>query len=423
MGSILLVLALLQDGSARALVDTVNERDPAASFRAISDLVDLADTRREEVEKEAARLPAFYREVLVSELKAKRELGERFGRGMRIDLKGDGRRFWDYVEEVGRHPGMAIDINPYLREHFGKEPMEVDLENVWPLQALVILCDRSNHYVSGVWDGRVSVNHRGYPTFPYVPPPWFFYRNIAVPQPAPRWRKLIDFGGPPRWRAIFRISPTLGPETKVVMWQDLKVIEAVGEDGKALKLAAPEDTAIPGCEWRSPSGAPEDMEFALDFGERKESKIQKLRCSVVGRVPKEWRRYVLDKLDGPDGGKAEDEDFVITVRDPSAEDFPFVGYQVGFRIRPKKIRHADLADVPVTVKLQWDPNNGPGWSGFKFTGKGEATQWRLWNIGSLRPAKHSTGEPVRRLLSVEVLIPMGLQDRPVFMEFRDIPLR
>ncbi|HEY3122463.1 MAG TPA: hypothetical protein VGK70_00200 [Thermoanaerobaculia bacterium] len=425
MVSLLLTIAICQDAqpSARALIDSVTDRDPAASFRAISDLVDLADTRREEVEKEASRLPAFYREVLLSELKTKRELGERFGRGARIDLKGAGLRFWDFVDEVGRNPGMAIDINPYLREHFGKELMEVDLRNVWPLQALVILCDRSNHIVSGVWEGKVSVNHRGYPTFPYKPPPWFFYRNIAIPQPAPRWRKLIDFGGPPRWRAIFRISPTLGPETQVVMWKDLKLIDALGEDGKELKLVAPEDTAIPGSEWTSPSGVPEQMDIAFDVGERKESRISRLRCSVVGRVPREWRRHVLEKLDGPDGGRFEDKDFEFTIRDPSPEDLPFSGYQPEIQIRPKSIPHADLKGVPVSLRLHFDTKNAPGWWSFTFSGQGESTVSKMHWMGSLRPATYPGGEKVRRLLSVEVLIPMGLQDRPIFMEFRDIPLK
>jgi hypothetical protein len=259
--------------------------------------------------------------------------------------------------------------------------------------------------------------------FPYRPPPWFFYRNIAVPQPAPRWRKLVDFSGPQRWRGIFRISPTLGPETQVVMWNDLKVIEAVMDDGTALKRAAPEDTAIPGHEWLSPSGVPEEMDLAFDVGERGEKKLARLRCSIVGRVPKEWRRFVVDKLDGPGGGKAEDDDFEITVIEPSPDDFSFLRHTPQLRIRPKRIPHADLANVPVTVMLQWDTRNAPGSTGFKFTGIGDSTVSGLRWHGSLRPMKLPDGTPVRRLLSLEVLIPMGLQDRPIYMEFRDIPLK
>lgn len=425
MLSAFLAIALAQagDSTVRSLVDAINERDPAASFRAISDLVDLADTRREEVEKEASRLPAFYRDVLLSELKTKRELRERFGRGARIDLKGENRRLWDYVDDLNRPPGMKIEVNPYYRENLSKESLDVELKNVWPLEALVRLCDRTNFYVGGVWDSQVHLVSRGQPLNPYQPPPWFFYRNIAIPQPAPRWRKLIDFRGSPRWTAIFRISPTLGPETKVVMWKDLKVIEATREDGTELKLAAPEDTAIPGYEWLSPSGAPEEMEIAFDVGERGGSKLVKLRCSVVGRVPKEWRRYVLDKLDGPEGGRAEDDEFEVTVRDPSPGDLPFVGYVPQLRIRPKRIPHAELAKVPVTVMLRWDTKNAPGSTGFAFTGKGESTLAGLTWSGCLRPAKYGNGDTVRRLVSLEVLIPTGLQDRPIFMEFRDIPLK
>lgn len=420
MVAALLSLVLFQDAST--LADAVTERDPAASFRAISDLVDLADRRREEVEKEAGRLPAFYREVLLSELKAKRDLGDRFGRGSRLDLKGTGRRFWEYAEEVGRYPGMGVNLGSWLREKFPGEPMDVDLKDVWPLQALITLCDRSNFYIHGTWEGRLSIGDRGHPTFACKPPPWFFYRNIAIPQPAPRWRKLVDFGGPPRWRAILRISPTLGPETHVVMWKDLRVIEASMEDGTELKLAAPEDTAIPGCEWLTPSGVPEDMELAFDAGDKTGRTIGRLRCAVVGRVPRSWSRLVLDKLDGPDGGRAEDEDFEVTVRHPSPEDSPFVGNQPEVRIRPKKLSHAELSKVPVTIVFKWDMN-GPYGTCFPFTGEGGSTLHRIWFNCTLRPAKDSQGEPIRRLLGLEVLIPMGLQDPPIFMEFRDIPLK
>ncbi|HKS16188.1 MAG TPA: hypothetical protein VJU16_02695, partial [Planctomycetota bacterium] len=76
----------------------------------------------------------------------------------------------------------------------------------------------------------------------------------------------------------------------------------------------------------------------------------------------------------------------------------------------------------VTLIFKWDMN-GPYSSGFTFTGKGDSTRSNVWFNCSLRPAKDSQGQAIRRLLSLEVRIPMGLQDRPIFMEFRDIPLK
>ena len=411
-------LALWQD--AQTLADSVTERDSGASFRAISKLVDLADARHEEVERVAAKLPAFYREVLLSELNAKRELGVRFGRGIRMDLKGTGRTLWDYLEEIGRRPGMAVKIEEWNRKHGPHQGFDVDLKDVWAIEALAHVCERARHRFYPSWlEESWSFGPGG--DGPGRPPqshPWFFYRNIGVTFGV-HWRKVIDFRGPPKWSAILGISTVLGPETQAVMWKDLHVIEVRGEDGKELRLAAAEDSAIPGFEPSSPSGAPGPMVIALELSEKAEVRLSRLRFSMVARVPQERRHYVID--DPLKQATAADEYFEVTVRDSESPDS--WGYNAEIHIRPKKSPHADLAGVPVTVLYRFEPNsNAPSSGGFVFTGKGESTVGGTpW--GSLRPATLPGGEKVRRLLGVEVIVPIGLQDRRIYVEFRDISLK
>jgi len=417
-------LALLQESpTPRALADAVDGRNVAESFRAISQLVDLADTRRVEVENESARLPAFYRKVLLSELKSKRVLGDRFGRGIRMDLKENGRDLWDYLEEIGRLPGMTVKIEEWNRKYGLTTPFDLDLKDVWAIEAMARVCDIGRHGFSPSWMDKAWSFNRGWDGGSKPPVPqsnWFFYRNIAVRQPYVRWRKLIDFSGPPKWRAILGVSVTLGPETPAVMWKDMKAIEVLGEDGKEMKRAPAEDTAIPGFESNSPSGVPGPMEIAVELADRTESKISRLRCSLVACVPQERRHYVIDEP--LKKATAGDEYFEVTLLDPETHDSWSYGPEI--HVRPKKTPHADLAGIPCTVLYRFEANSGaPGAGGFVFSGKGESMVART-PFGTLRPgAKLPGGEKLRQLLRVEVIIPIGLQDRPIFVEFRDIPLR
>ena len=265
LSTIAVLLVLAQDGrpSAKVLADSITNSDPAASFRAISDLVDLADTQREAVEKEAARLPAFYRDVLLSEMKTKRALGSQFGAGVRINLKVEGRSFWDLVEEVGRQPGMAVKIEEWNRKYSPTKPLDIDLKDAWGVEALARLCEQVRHrcepsWLDNAWHFRTMGDGLGQKN-PPPPQVWFFYRNIGI-QVGNRWRKVIDFNGREQdWTALVALAPTVGPDTPVVLWKDLKVIEALDENGKPLTLSGPEDTALPGFQPNSPSGAPGPM--------------------------------------------------------------------------------------------------------------------------------------------------------------------
>ena len=375
----------------------------------------MSDSKGEEIEREATRLPAFYRDVLLSEIKTRKALGSQFGSGARINLKGVGRDAANYFEEIGRTSGTSVKMWEWSRK-LPPATFDLDLKDAWGMEALIHVSDRAKVRLSPIWSDNGWYFYdvaRPYPGQPEPPlPTWFFYRNIAVMKPGPRWRKLVDFGGPPQWRAILGFWATVGLETPVVAWKDFKVLEISGEDGKELKQAPPEDTAIPGYQPGDPSGLPGPMDIVLEFPDRKERVISRLRYSVVGRVPQSRRTYVLT----PESPKVEDDHFELSVRDPDAVT-GWGGYPE-VRIRPKKVAHETLAGVPFTFKYTFDTKmNAPSGGGGAFSGKGEAT------VVSTARGSLKKGGSDRQLLRLELIVPVDLQDRPVYVEFKDIPLR
>jgi hypothetical protein len=134
---------------------------------------------------------------------------------------------------------------------------------------------------------------------------------------------------------------------------------------------------------------------------------------------------------------------MVTTFDPSKPvklgdgDFDVeVGVQQGLRsdgdcvygrVIPKKVRHADLAEIPLFMGFQFD-KPGPSGQMTRFTGKGEGTtvQSRWCTV---RPADQvdqriiEAYRGVRRPVKVELVVPVGIRERTIYAEFRDIPLK
>jgi len=416
----LLLLVLPQEGEARRLAESVSDRDPAASFAAISRLVDLSDTRKDEVEREAERLPAFYRDVLLSELKAKRDLGARFGCAPRISLKGSAKSVWHYLEEVGRQPGMKVHIEDWNRR-MPTQPFDVDFREVLAIEAYVRLCGQSRlGTFNWSWlDDGIRVTSAGDGVNdPPGPRPWFFYRNIAIGQTMVSWRKVIDFSGPPRWVARLQFKVEQSLETKAVTWEDVRVIEALGDGGQVLSSAPAEETAIPGFE--SSFGAPsQPFEVALRLPDQAVTGLSRLRFRVTARVPTQFRRYEITEFSSGRTTTKGDGYFDVYVR--PREGVTLVSDNLHIRIRPKSERHSRLAGVPFKVLYHFD-RPGAGAQLFHFSGKGEEMAVGT-PMCTLREGLWMDGGKPRRPLKIEVVIPVEIQDRPVYAEFRDIPLR
>ena len=414
------LLALPQQDDARKLAETVSDSDPAASFAAISRLVDLSDARQDEVEREAGRLPAFYREVLLSELKTKRDLGARFGTAPRITMKGSNKSVWHYLEEVGRQPGMKVRIEDWNRR-MPTAPLDVDFKDMLAIEAYVRLCGRSRLGTfnwSWLDDGLRVTSAGDGANDPPGPRPWFFYRNIAIGQSMVYWRKVIDFSGPPRWVAHLQFKPELSLETKAVTWRDVRVIEAVAEGGQAMSVDSGEDTAIPGYE-SCFSVVPQPIEISLRLPDEAVARLSRLRFRVTARVPVQFRRYEVSEFVA--GRTIQTGDAYFDVLVSPQEGVNLMSDSLYIRVRPKSEPHHMLAGVPFIVLYHFD-RPGPGAQMFHFSGKGDEMAVGT-PMCTLRDGKWHDGGKPRRPMRIEVVIPVDLQDRPVFAEFRDIPLR
>jgi len=423
--AVLLLLPTSQEQTPSAkLADLISDRDPAASFRAISDLVDLSESRREEVEREAQRLPAFYREVLESDLKSKRELRPLFAKSGRIRLKGKGRTFLEYIDEIDQLPGFEFTIVAQMRNQMPKEPFDLDLE-CWPIEGVALLCDRVRQRMAihSSWtDPTISL----YPTAhePQRPPetrPWFFYRNIAIQAGVGSWRKTVDFSGPPSWVTGVGFQVMTDPHMPAVDCGNLRLIEFLDENGKAIAQPAPEASALPPDPWASYRAG--SMMFSVGLAAEGIRKISRLRLSFTVRVPSEVRRYVVTEFGSPQ--KFRDEFFDIDIG--MEEGIAPTSDCVAVRIVPKKERHADLARVPIVLLQKFDAPSMSGTGGV-FTGKGEGvtvrSSWCTMRTGAkMDPAVQRELGKLRRPLRIEVAIPVGLKERTVYAEFRDIPLR
>jgi hypothetical protein len=409
-----------QDASVRTLVDSISDHFPGAAFVAISALVDLPDDRRVEIEKEAERLPAFYREVLLSELQAKRDLGPRFGSGLRIRLKGERRTAREHLEEARRLTGIRIDLD--WIDRVAPQAFDVNFGEMWAMEAVTRVCQSarlSTH--QGSWsDDVLNLNSMGSPPGGEPDPrPWFFYRNIAISFARIAWRKVIDFSGPPAWVARLTMEPHLGPDTRPVMWTDVRVLEARGVDGKDLRPPdVAEDTVFPGFESHG-GWYPGPIEIALRMPGEPLTRLSRLRFRVTAWIPKEIRRYTVTEFVRGQTVTVGDDDFEIRVR--PEEGVNLMSDYVSIRVKPKKVPHSRLANFPIRVEQELSRPGPKGPIGV-FTGRGEETLLGT-STCTLRDGEwHDKGKP-RRPLKVEVLIPVDLQERPIYAEFRDIPLK
>jgi hypothetical protein len=383
--------------------------DPAATFRAISDLVDLPEDRKDELEKEALKLPAFYREVLESEIKQKRELGPLFGTAARIKLQGKSRTFAEYLADLDRVPGW--DFYPGIVEPHNSR-FDLDVEG-WPIEAATRLAEAARmRFYSADWS-RPTILATPTSHVPRASLAWpssLFYRNFAMQAGAGLLRTVVDFSGRPRRIFGVAIYVLTDPGVPAVRYSKLRVIEVIDEHGRPIPETTEAPSAIP-TEAMESNWAP-TLGFMLAAEGR--SKISRLRVSFVIHVPSEVRRYVVTEFEASKPRKLSDEYFDVEV---GMEDAPDPRADCVYaKVVPKKDRHADLVGVPIMLFQKLDMPGAPDSKGGRFTGRGDGATV-LSSTCSLRSPELRS--PVR----MEVAIPVGLKERTVYAEFRDIPLK
>jgi hypothetical protein len=389
-------------------------QEGAEAFRVISEWVDAPDNEK------AKKLAPFYREFLESELKAKRDLGRLFGAAPRIRLNGK-RTLLEHFEEIKRLGG-----NPTFREiPAPRETFDLDLE-AWPIEALALLSERAgrNPTQFSPWlDPMVHAYPLQHTPKPPPKPAWFFYRNVAVRASSVGWRKVVEFSGNPSWTAGLTFQVLTDPQLPAVRCLNPRLIEAIDENGRRIEATAGDATSLPG--YTDESGWNPPMAFGFHLAVEGTTKIARLRLAFTILVPTEVRRYEATEFDPAKPVATGDEHFsvVFTMQEGRSADEDCVTA----RVIPKQVRHADLVDIPIMLYSKFD-RPGPSGQMTRFTGKGDGTivttRWCTKRPADQVPARLVEAyRGVRRPLRAEIAVPVGLKERTIYAEFRDIPLR
>lgn len=409
------LLLLAQESSpVPALLGKIDGRDPVACFRAIADLADLDPSRRAEIAKGAERLPAFYRDALQAELKWP-PLAQK-----RVTLQGK-RTFRQQLKELERQTGVKIDIGfldrspSFEYQHDGE--FSADCSEATAMEALAEVCGAFGAFIErDELSDQLEVTDFGRKHWVAGQRSLILFHKYA-------WkRKWIDLSSRAEWQAGLHFDALMGPGVRLYGWKDVQVVEAVSDKGGDLRLKPDaESRSILGIEredenpWHDQKGG---FHISLRLPEDVRS-VSRLKISAIARVYTRHQSVEVNTKLGNGKGRASKDELDVEVQQAVPKEELNATFNI--RVRAKGLTGKELAGRPMIVRAMC--------SGFK--GLGLLTMRRVENETVEYEAVWIKGDmiswtpPPEGLLleSVTVYVADGLEERPVFAEFRDIPLR
>lgn len=399
-------LFLSQDPSVTELLKRIDGEDPAVCFRTIGTLAELGGKHKSDIEKGAASLPEFYRDALLSDFEAS-------GVPPRVTLKGAGRTADQWIEDLTRQTGLRFGglVGASTPELF-----DLNLEGVPAFEALSEICLRSNG--SPWWNGnRGNFNltiqgplQRGFAT-----------RGGALFYLSSYQGRRVFSGQAPASFAGLTFMAASTPGEGLLGWNLLKLYEAVGDNGAPLVLYSMSETGAVSppmdswlAEYRRLSSYPW---FCLQVSDDIK-KIDRLKFSV--RVRSATKKCTLE-ISGPAAegkGKVSHEGYDLEVTDIESLG-PRFG-RLRLRIKTDKPElDAMLGMLPVAMFLESDKPNGIGshWAEPTRINGGVEYLWTWLCAGGAGDAEGPRPNKIR------LVIPAATEERTIFAEFRDIPLR
>jgi hypothetical protein len=232
----LAALLSLQDDVAKQAA-RVGEKDSRASFDAVSRLADLAAASRPAVEAAAAKLPDFYRDVLLEELRARERMGGRYPKVRRLSIDAKDQPPLTVFSEINAKHGEALELSFFNRGAAAGAPVTLRIEDASFMEALDAACRqcKAGVMLNGT---RLAVN-------PFQANVGMFsFRHCLVQVTAASRSRKIEFGaGETR---SFRLTFQLLWESDAGILRVVKarVTDAVDSGGKAV-AALPEPPAEP----------------------------------------------------------------------------------------------------------------------------------------------------------------------------------
>ena len=415
MNLLLPFLLLIQERSpVPALLEKIDGHDPAACFRAIADLADLAPAHRAEIEKGAGRLPDFYRDALLAELKLPPPSLKR------VTLEGK-RTFRKHLDELARRTGMKLDLS-FWKENKAEDRLDRDdsllaCRDSMAMEALAAICQAHSAMIDkdALSDNLEVTNFGG-------PPVWALGQRSLVILHKDAWqRKWVDLSSRPEWQAGLHFNVVLAPGARIYGWKDVRIVEALSEKGGDLRL----DPTAPGSSILDFKGGPHEPTDWVESGfclnlrlPEGVQKVDRLKISAVARVNTKYR-FIDVKIQGAEGkSRASSEELEIDVRQIDPREPMAATFLVD--LRAKGLSGKDLAARPTFVEAACSGNKGRVSLRVRRVEAGSIEYEARWE-----PVVGDSVEEGETMLleKVSVHVADGLEERRVYAEFRDLPLR
>lgn len=412
----LLSLLVAQADTPGPLLDRVRGGGPDA-FHALSALADLGPEHDAGVKAAAADLPPFFRDAVLSEIGLARSLGPDFGRPARLRSDGRVRSPRVLVEWLRKESGLRIEPG-YTIRNGNREAFALPEGEMTAMEALAAICTETKQTPHIYGSSTLTLNQAA----TAVPP--FTYRNFAVFPGTLSLRKRSDFGGPSPWTCRIAFTGAADPQVRLAGWRKtFRLVEAVTDDGRSLEVwEDEEDSAFRYSATRSSSerrtvhNSGFGVALRLPDGKRPE-KIARLRGVATAVLAREVRSFVLETFEPPEKATTGDGEFEITFVESSGRGRRQT--EVVVFVRAAGMDSEALLELPLRFDLTYK-GMGEGHTWVTGTPRDGGVDFRVrwWTYDS-----RQVGQEGPELERVEVSVPRGFVDRPLYVEFADIPLQ
>jgi len=405
MNAFVIAGALLFAQEPAELLKKIDGKDPAACFKAIAALAELDAKHRAGIEKGAATLPEFYRDALLAELRAPAPV--------KVVLLGAQMPLAECLQELTKQTGLAFD---YSGGGTGAAPIDLDLDKVSAFEALAEICGKGQ--VAPWWLGyktAFQVMNQGTPL-----QRGFATRNGAVIfQSSYHGRSIVSGRAPVSYVGLTFMAGS-PPGEGILGWGGVRVYEATSDAGAPLApwefnsdafIAPPMDKWL--AEYRRWNGYPW---FCLRVTDDVK-KIARLRFSMQVRVATKSRTIELTGPAAEGKGVVKHEGYEAEVRDISTFGARFGRLRLRIKAATPELESM-LGMLPIRNLLENErPGIGSHWAEPTKVDGGVEYLW-TWLSGA-----GPKDEDVVRPTKITVVIPAAFEDRTIYAEFREIPLR
>jgi hypothetical protein len=418
MIALALIAALLaQESPVPRLVAKIDEAKSKESFQALMALAALPPEHRKETEAAAEKLPAFYREALASELKIRDLLKEKYGRIRRITIREDEIESLELLDRIAQKTGLDLSAGSSVSRR-PQPKFSFDVSDATPIEALAEFCSIA----------RVKPQYWGYGPIVLEQLSWscepFGAGHFAAISRMVTVRERVDFSAPPERTLRLEFDLIWDPTTCVAtVAKDVRLVEALTDTGVRLEKSTrkPVTTIREMDRWHAyvNRNLNREVELHLKTDDASPSKIDRLRIVAATSVATREKVYSVRDEKNADKTKAADDEFELTMeKSPSVEPD---SRKFECFVKPLKMKPADLMTLPVRFDARY-PKGGEGrtYMNPRLRGDGVVYEVVWYPLGYLSPAgRMAAQEPD----IVKVTIPLDLVERPLYMEFKDVPIR